>query len=136
MLSVGAKCTVGGASYVCTVFPGSPSFCAPCRTPAVQGQAGVLHRVRHRTLSLPVGRMPLQVLQNFSNIEEDCTVCPSWCLTLRAQGHSYRAALEHHIPQYSLEVPKVSMAPAAGGGGTGEPGFCLGLQIPLPSLMV
>ncbi|XP_044890430.1 cilia- and flagella-associated protein 65 isoform X2 [Felis catus] len=48
-----------------------------------------------------------KVLQNYHNIEEDCTVCPSWCLTLRTRGHSYFAALEPHIPQYSLDAPKL-----------------------------
>jgi hypothetical protein len=53
-------------------------------------------------------------------------VCPSWCLKVRAQGHSYRAALEHHIPHYSLDAPKVRIAPAAMGVGCG-----VGLWIPL-----
>uniref|UniRef100_A0A673SXB1 Cilia and flagella associated protein 65 n=1 Tax=Suricata suricatta TaxID=37032 RepID=A0A673SXB1_SURSU len=48
-----------------------------------------------------------KVLQNYHNIEEDCTVCPSWCLTVRTRGHSYYAGLEHHIPQYSLDAPKL-----------------------------
>ncbi|KAM8900796.1 cilia- and flagella-associated protein 65 isoform 3-T7 [Lycaon pictus] len=48
-----------------------------------------------------------KVLRSYNNIEEDCTVCPSWCLTLRARGHSYGAFLEHHIPQYSLDAPKL-----------------------------
>lgn len=82
-----------------------------------------------------MGPALLQVLRSYNNIEEDCTVCPSWCLRLRARGHSYCADLEHHIPQYTLDAPKVSVAPAAVGGGTGEPGFCRGLQIPLLSLM-
>lgn len=60
---------------------------------------------------------PLQVLQSYNNIEEDCTVAPSWCLKVRARGHSYYAALEHHIPQYSLDAPKVSTAPTTGGAG-------------------
>lgn len=93
------------------------------------------YRIAYRTLSLSTGPALLQVQQSFNNIEEDCTLCPSWCLTLRAQGHSYQAALEHHIPQYSLDTPKVSVAPAAVESGTGEPGFCRGVQIPLSSLM-
>lgn len=98
-----------------------------------QGQAAEPHRAPHRALSLSVDLpYPLQVLQSFSSIEEDCTVCPSWCLTLRARGHSCGAALERHIPQYSLDVPTVSVAPAAVGVGTGEPGFLHGLWIPLP----
>nr|XP_036872459.1 cilia- and flagella-associated protein 65 isoform X2 [Manis javanica] len=48
-----------------------------------------------------------KVLQCYNDIEEDCTVCPSWCLTLRVRGHSYGAAMEHHIPQYSLDAPKL-----------------------------
>ncbi|XP_049985575.1 cilia- and flagella-associated protein 65 isoform X1 [Alexandromys fortis] len=59
-----------------------------------------------------------KVLQSYSNIEEDCTVAPSWCLKVRARGHSYYAALEHHIPQYSLDAPK--MFPAVS---SGEPSY-------------
>ncbi|KAF6113167.1 cilia and flagella associated protein 65 [Phyllostomus discolor] len=55
-----------------------------------------------------------KVLQNFSSIEEDCTVCPSWCLTLRARGHSCSAALERHIPQYCLDVPALFPAVSPG----------------------
>ncbi|XP_046498897.1 cilia- and flagella-associated protein 65 isoform X4 [Equus quagga] len=54
-----------------------------------------------------------KVLQSYNNIEEDCTVCPSWCLTLRARGHSYCTALEHHIPQCSLDAPKLFPAVSA-----------------------
>ncbi|XP_011738987.2 cilia- and flagella-associated protein 65 isoform X4 [Macaca nemestrina] len=55
-----------------------------------------------------------KVLQNYSNIEEDCTMSPSWCLTVRAQGHSYFSGFEHHIPQYSLDVPKLFPAVSSG----------------------
>ncbi|XP_063646851.1 cilia- and flagella-associated protein 65 isoform X1 [Pan troglodytes] len=55
-----------------------------------------------------------KVLQSYSNIEEDCTMCPSWCLTVRARGHSYFAGFEHHIPQYSLDVPKLFPAVSSG----------------------
>ncbi|XP_033086089.1 cilia- and flagella-associated protein 65 isoform X2 [Trachypithecus francoisi] len=55
-----------------------------------------------------------KVLQNYSNIEEDCTMCPSWCLMVRAQGHSYFSGFEHHIPQYSLDVPKLFPAVSSG----------------------
>ncbi|XP_060224626.1 cilia- and flagella-associated protein 65 [Meriones unguiculatus] len=55
-----------------------------------------------------------KVLQSYSNIEEDCTVAPSWCLKVRARGHSYYPALEHHIPQYSLDAPKTFPAVSSG----------------------
>lgn len=49
----------------------------------------------------------LQVLRHYSNIEEDATICPSWCLTVRLKAHTYEAGREHFIPQYILDVPKV-----------------------------
>ncbi|EHA97571.1 Coiled-coil domain-containing protein 108, partial [Heterocephalus glaber] len=55
-----------------------------------------------------------KVLQSYNNIEEDCTVCPSWCLMVRARGHSYCAALEHHVPQYFLDVPELFPAVSSG----------------------
>ncbi|XP_031223880.1 cilia- and flagella-associated protein 65 isoform X3 [Mastomys coucha] len=55
-----------------------------------------------------------KVLQCYSNIEEDSTVVPSWCLKVRARGHSYYPALEHHIPHYSLDAPKTFPAVSSG----------------------
>uniref|UniRef100_A0A8C5L8Q8 Cilia and flagella associated protein 65 n=1 Tax=Jaculus jaculus TaxID=51337 RepID=A0A8C5L8Q8_JACJA len=55
-----------------------------------------------------------KVLQHYNNVEEDCTLSPSWCLTVRARGHSYCAALEHHIPQYCLDAPKLFPAVSSG----------------------
>ncbi|NXP06353.1 CFA65 protein, partial [Thinocorus orbignyianus] len=47
-----------------------------------------------------------KVLRHYSNIEEDATICPSWCLTVRLRAHTYEAEQEHFIPQYILDVPK------------------------------
>ncbi|NWQ97855.1 CFA65 protein, partial [Burhinus bistriatus] len=47
-----------------------------------------------------------KVLRHYSNIEEDATICPSWCLTVRLRAHTYEAEQEHCIPQYILDVPK------------------------------
>ncbi|KFO91785.1 Coiled-coil domain-containing protein 108, partial [Buceros rhinoceros silvestris] len=47
-----------------------------------------------------------KVLRHYSNIQEDATICPSWCLTLRLRAHTYEAEREHFIPQYVLDVPK------------------------------
>ncbi|XP_023578883.1 cilia- and flagella-associated protein 65 isoform X2 [Octodon degus] len=55
-----------------------------------------------------------KVLQNYNNIKEDCTVCPSWCLLVQARGHSYSAALEHHVPQYLLDAPQLFPAVSSG----------------------
>lgn len=86
----------------------------------MQGASWGVPQGRTQGPELLPGPGPLQVLQSFSNIEDDCTVCPSWNLTLRARGHSYAAALEHHVPQYSMDVPKVRVAPAAVGVGLGS----------------
>ncbi|PKU48418.1 hypothetical protein llap_1326 [Limosa lapponica baueri] len=63
-----------------------------------------------------------KVLRHYSNIEEDATICPSWCLTVRLRAHTYEAEREHFIPQYILDVPKIhqsdskilSVSPTAG----------------------
>ncbi|KAM6070538.1 cilia- and flagella-associated protein 65 [Chlamydotis macqueenii] len=47
-----------------------------------------------------------KVLRHYSNIKEDATICPSWCLTVRLRAHTYEAEQEHFIPQYILDVPK------------------------------
>ncbi|KAM6259969.1 cilia- and flagella-associated protein 65 isoform 4-T4 [Spheniscus humboldti] len=47
-----------------------------------------------------------KVLRHYSNIEEDATICPSWCLAVRLRAHTYEAEREHFIPQYILDVPK------------------------------
>uniref|UniRef100_A0A8C8AGE9 Cilia and flagella associated protein 65 n=1 Tax=Otus sunia TaxID=257818 RepID=A0A8C8AGE9_9STRI len=47
-----------------------------------------------------------KVLRHYSNIEEDATICPSWCLTVRLRAHTYEAEREHFMPQYILDVPK------------------------------
>uniref|UniRef100_A0A4X2JWM6 Cilia and flagella associated protein 65 n=1 Tax=Vombatus ursinus TaxID=29139 RepID=A0A4X2JWM6_VOMUR len=47
------------------------------------------------------------VLRSYNNIEEDCTVFPSWCLRLRARGHTYEVDREHNFPHYTLDVPKL-----------------------------
>ncbi|NWH37950.1 CFA65 protein, partial [Chloropsis hardwickii] len=47
-----------------------------------------------------------KVMRHYSNIENDATICPSWCLTVRLRAHTYEAKREHFIPQYILDVPK------------------------------
>ncbi|NWU01695.1 CFA65 protein, partial [Urocynchramus pylzowi] len=47
-----------------------------------------------------------KVMRLYNNIENDATICPSWCLTVRLRAHTYEAKREHLIPQYILDVPK------------------------------
>ncbi|NWH89784.1 CFA65 protein, partial [Aegithalos caudatus] len=47
-----------------------------------------------------------KVMRHYTNIENDATICPSWCLTVKLRAHTYEAQQEHLIPQYILDVPK------------------------------
>ncbi|NXR48460.1 CFA65 protein, partial [Hippolais icterina] len=47
-----------------------------------------------------------KVMRHYTNIENDATICPSWCLTVRLRAHTYEAERVHFIPQYILDVPK------------------------------
>ncbi|NWR42974.1 CFA65 protein, partial [Regulus satrapa] len=47
-----------------------------------------------------------KVMRHYTNIENDATICLSWCLTVRLRAHTYEAKREHFIPQYILDVPK------------------------------
>ncbi|XP_030045297.1 cilia- and flagella-associated protein 65 [Microcaecilia unicolor] len=38
---------------------------------------------------------------------EDVAVCPPWCLTVWARGHTFQAGHEYSIPSYILDSPKV-----------------------------
>ncbi|NXC37869.1 CFA65 protein, partial [Penelope pileata] len=58
-----------------------------------------------------------RVLRQYTNIEEDATICPPWCLTVRLRAHTYEAKREHFIPQYILDVPK-TFPPVASGTDT------------------
>ncbi|KAM7049548.1 cilia- and flagella-associated protein 65 isoform 2-T2 [Acridotheres tristis] len=47
-----------------------------------------------------------KVMRHYTNIENDATICPSWCLTVRLGAHTYEEKREHFIPQYILHVAK------------------------------
>ncbi|NXO11170.1 CFA65 protein, partial [Oriolus oriolus] len=47
-----------------------------------------------------------KVMRHYTNIENDATICPSWCLTVRLRAHTFEPEREHFIPQYILDVPK------------------------------
>ncbi|XP_063256798.1 cilia- and flagella-associated protein 65 isoform X2 [Prinia subflava] len=46
-----------------------------------------------------------KVMRHYTNIENDATICPSWCLTVRLRAHTYEAKQEYTMPQYILDVP-------------------------------
>ncbi|MBZ3880635.1 Coiled-coil domain-containing protein 108, partial [Sciurus carolinensis] len=116
--------TKGKITVVWTRRDGCPFWVTPdtCDVPPLKSVALRLHFQPPKPNSLCAVELEAfaayKVLWSYSNIEEDCTVCPSWCLTVKVRGHSYFAALEHHVPQYSLDVPKLFPAVSSG-----EPSF-------------
>nr|XP_019597442.1 PREDICTED: cilia- and flagella-associated protein 65 [Rhinolophus sinicus] len=105
--------TKGKVTVVWTRRSNCPFWVTPetCDVPPLKSMAMRLHFQPPHPNCLYIVELEAfavyKVLQSFSNIEVDCTVCPSWNLTLRARGHSYASGLEHHVPQYSLDVPKL-----------------------------
>ncbi|XP_014640990.1 PREDICTED: coiled-coil domain-containing protein 108 [Ceratotherium simum simum] len=112
--------TKGKITVVWTRRSDCPFWVTPdtCDVPPLKSMAGRLHFRPPYPNTLYAVELEAfavyKVLQSYSNIEEDCTVCPSWCLTLRARGHSYHPSLEHHVPQYSLDAPKLFPAVSPG----------------------
>ncbi|XP_008257396.3 cilia- and flagella-associated protein 65 isoform X1 [Oryctolagus cuniculus] len=105
--------TKGKITVVWTHRPDCPFWVTPdtCDVPPLKSMAMRLHFQPPYSNCLYAVELEAfavyKVLRSYNNIEEDCTVCPSWCLTVRARGHSYHAAFEHHVPHYSLDAPKL-----------------------------
>ncbi|XP_075386330.1 cilia- and flagella-associated protein 65 [Tenrec ecaudatus] len=112
--------TKGKVTVVWTRRPDCPFWVSPvtCDVPPLKSTALRLHFQPPYPNCLCKAELEVfavyKVLRSYNNIEEECTVCPSWCLTLPVQGHSYSEASEHHIPQYSLDAPKLFPAVPAG----------------------
>ncbi|XP_069472961.1 cilia- and flagella-associated protein 65 [Ambystoma mexicanum] len=47
-----------------------------------------------------------KVVRNYRYVE-DATLCPPWCLTIRARGHTFPLGHQHFIPDCVLDSPKV-----------------------------
>ncbi|MEE6488904.1 hypothetical protein FKM82_015429 [Ascaphus truei] len=51
-----------------------------------------------------------KVLRNYRNVE-DVTLCPPWCITLQARGHTFDLGQEHFVPNCVLDSPRVVFPP-------------------------
>ncbi|NXS18073.1 CFA65 protein, partial [Mystacornis crossleyi] len=82
---------------ICDIPPlKSSTFCVFCKPT----QANSLYAAELEGFAV------YKVMRHYTNIENDATICPSWCLTVRLRAHTYEAEREHFIPQYILDVPK------------------------------
>ncbi|XP_069838637.1 cilia- and flagella-associated protein 65 isoform X2 [Dendropsophus ebraccatus] len=52
-----------------------------------------------------------KVLRDYRNVK-DVTICPPWCITLRARGHTFALGQEHFVPQCILDSPRMIFPPA------------------------
>ncbi|XP_072274117.1 cilia- and flagella-associated protein 65 [Pyxicephalus adspersus] len=51
-----------------------------------------------------------KVLRDYRNVK-DATVCPPWCITLRARGHTFESGQEHFVPNCVLDSPRIVFPP-------------------------
>ncbi|KAM4626898.1 cilia- and flagella-associated protein 65 [Discoglossus pictus] len=51
-----------------------------------------------------------KVLRDYRNVE-DVTLCPPWCITLRAKGHTFEPGHKHFFPSYLLDSPQAIFPP-------------------------
>ncbi|KAM5125300.1 cilia- and flagella-associated protein 65, partial [Mantella aurantiaca] len=51
-----------------------------------------------------------KVLRDYRNVK-DATICPPWCITLRARGHTFELGQEHFVPRYVLDSPRMVFPP-------------------------
>ncbi|XP_063789952.1 cilia- and flagella-associated protein 65 [Pseudophryne corroboree] len=58
-----------------------------------------------------------KVLRDYRNVE-DTTVCPPWCITLRAMGHTFELGQQHFVPSCVLDSPRMIFPPVKHDGHT------------------
>ncbi|KAE8581375.1 hypothetical protein XENTR_v10024768 [Xenopus tropicalis] len=56
------------------------------------------------------GFMFYKVLQDYRNVK-DATMCPPWCITLQARGHTFKPGHEHFVASCLLDSPKMVFPP-------------------------
>lgn len=52
-----------------------------------------------------------KVQRDYRNVK-DITICPPWCITLRARGHTFALGEEHFVPRCVLDSPRTVFPPA------------------------
>ncbi|KAM4697918.1 cilia- and flagella-associated protein 65 [Rhinophrynus dorsalis] len=58
-----------------------------------------------------------KVLRDYRNVE-DATICPPWCITMRARGHTFELGHEHFVPNCVLDSPRMVFPPVNQNGDT------------------
>ncbi|KAG8550494.1 hypothetical protein GDO81_025000, partial [Engystomops pustulosus] len=53
-----------------------------------------------------------KVLRDYRNVK-DISICPPWCITLRARGHTFALGQEHFVPRCNLDSQRMVFPPVA-----------------------
>ncbi|KAG9470536.1 hypothetical protein GDO78_017428 [Eleutherodactylus coqui] len=115
--------TKGKVTVIWTCKPNSPFCITPECTeiPPLKSMAFrvIFHPSQINTLYAAQleGFAFYKVLRDYRNVK-DITICPPWCITLRALGHTFALGQEHFIPRCVLDSPRMVFPPAKQDGRT------------------
>ncbi|XP_068102097.1 cilia- and flagella-associated protein 65 isoform X2 [Hyperolius riggenbachi] len=115
--------TKGKVSVVWTCKPDSPFWVSPERV-----DIPPLKSTAFRVVFLPSqintlyaaeleGFIFYKVLRDYRNVK-DAAVCPPWCITLQARGHTFQVGQEHFVPRCVLDSPRLVFPPVRQDGHT------------------
>ncbi|KAM4025635.1 LOW QUALITY PROTEIN: cilia- and flagella-associated protein 65 [Anomaloglossus baeobatrachus] len=109
--------TKGKVTVIWTCKPGSPFRITPECTeiPPLKSTAfrAIFHPAQINSLYAAEleGFVFYKVQRDYRNVKE-ITVCPPWCITLRARGHTFALGQEHFVPRCVLDSPRMLFPPA------------------------
>ncbi|XP_069588849.1 cilia- and flagella-associated protein 65 isoform X1 [Ranitomeya imitator] len=109
--------TKGKVTIIWTCKSGSPFRISPERTeiPPLKSTAfrAIFHPTQVNTLYAAEleGFVFYKVQRDYRNVKEN-TICPPWCITLRARGHTFALGQEHFVPRCVLDSPRMLFPPA------------------------
>ncbi|XP_040295968.1 cilia- and flagella-associated protein 65 [Bufo bufo] len=115
--------TKGKVTVVWTCKPDSPYRITPERTeiPPLKSTAFrvIFHPSQINALYAAEleGFVFYKVLRDYRNVK-DITICPPWCITLRARGHTFSLGQEHFVPRCLLDSSRMVFPPAKQDGHT------------------
>ncbi|XP_075140702.1 cilia- and flagella-associated protein 65 [Leptodactylus fuscus] len=115
--------TKGKVTVTWTCKPGNPFQITPECTeiPPLKSMAFrvIFHPTQINTLYAAEleGFAFYKVQRDYRNVKE-ITICPPWCITLQARGHTFTLGQEHFLPRCILDSPQMVFPPARQDGFT------------------
>ncbi|XP_073401523.1 cilia- and flagella-associated protein 65 isoform X2 [Dendrobates tinctorius] len=109
--------TKGKVTIIWTCMSGSPFRITPERTEISPLKSTAFRVIFHPTQVNTLYAAELEgfvfykVQRDYRNVKE-ITICPPWCITLRARGHTFALGQEHFVPRCVLDSPRMLFPPA------------------------